>query len=391
MAGRPGSGRRRVRVAVARIAVGAGTAGGDAVLRQARDEGIGEQRHPPHAEPVEARTTAAAAPSPPRGEGRGEGARGEVGDDALLLPCRPDAAAAVGAWRRHLAQEKAYSRHTVAAYLRDVRGFLGFLQDYRGGPAGLETLAGLRLADFRSWQSALARRKLDPASRSRAVSSVRALYRWLDRTGRLHNAAIGSLRTPKIPRRVPRPLTATDAADLLAEARDVPADAWIGLRDRALFTLLYGCGLRIDEALRLDRRDAPTGDVLRVTGKGAKTRVVPVLPAVRDAVAAYLAACPHAVGADGPLFLGARGARLQAGVAQKAMRTLRATLGLPDSATPHALRHSFATHLLAGGADLRVIQDLLGHASLSTTQRYTEVDAERLLDVYARAHPRAAG
>ncbi|HZH27555.1 MAG TPA: tyrosine recombinase XerC [Azospirillaceae bacterium] len=316
-------------------------------------------------------------------DGRTEGA------DGALLPAMPDVQAAVADWHRWLAGERAVSRHTVAAYLRDIREFLAFLTAYRGGHPSVDTLSRLKLTDFRAWQSNLARRDLKPSSRARMLSSVRAFYRWLDRSGRMHNPHIASFKGPRAKPPMPRPLTRNDALDALAEAGAMPEEAWIGARDRALFTLLYGCGLRIDEALSLDRRSAPLGDTLTVTGKGRKQRLVPVLPAVRDAVAAYLAACPYPLPDDGPLFVGARGKRLQAGIAQKQLRAVRVAMGLPASATPHALRHSFATHLLGSGADLRAIQDLLGHASLSTTQRYTDVDAERLLAIYANAHPRA--
>lgn len=311
----------------------------------------------------------------------------------------PDLGEALAAWRLWLSGERRVSGHTLDAYLTDVGTFLGFLSDHLGRLPGLADLSETRLADFRSWLSERAGAGLAAASRARALAALRNLYRWLDRSGRLHNGAIGLVRSPKVRRPVPRPLPEADAADLLDEAETAPEAAWVGKRDRALFTLLYGCGLRIDEALSLDRRQAPlaAGDgvgALVVTGKGRKQRVVPVLPVVAAAIRDYLAASPYgATGqpADGeqPLFVGARGGRLNPGVAQRQMRGLRARLGLPDSATPHALRHSFATHLLADGADLRTIQDLLGHASLSTTQRYTDVDAERLMAVYDHAHPRA--
>jgi integrase/recombinase XerC len=218
---------------------------------------------------------------------------------------------------------------------------------------------------------------------------LRNFFGWLDRSGILHNPKIGALSTPKLPRTTPKPLPIADAAALLEAAEDFVDEPWIGLRDRALFTLLYGCGLRISEALALDRGDLPLGDSLKVLGKGRKERVVPVLPAVAEAVALYDAACPFKGGKDAPVFIGAKGKRLDPAIAQKAMRSLRVQLQLPDTATPHALRHSFATHLLGGGGDLRAIQELLGHASLSTTQRYTEVETEQLLTVYRDAHPRA--
>ena len=306
----------------------------------------------------------------------------------------PDLASALGLWVRWLESERRASRHTLSAYIADVSVFLAFLFEHHGRLPGLADLSEIGLADFRSWLSRRAADGLAAASRARALAGVRNLFRWLDRSGQLHNGAIGLVRSPRVRRPMPRPLREPDAANLLVEAGELPETGWIGSRDRALFTVLYGCGLRIDEALSLNRGQAPRCGAgalgsLVVTGKGSKQRVIPVLPEVAAAVAAYLAVCPFTGGADEPLFLGARGGRLNAAVAQRQMRRLRVVLGLPDSATPHALRHSFASHLLADGADLRAIQDLLGHASLSTTQRYTDVDADRLLAVYDQAHPRA--
>lgn len=301
----------------------------------------------------------------------------------------PDVIEALGAWRRWLESERHASRHTVAAYLGDVAVFLEFLTGYHGRPPGLNDLGDTSLADFRAWLTRRAADGLGIASRARALAGVRNLFRWLDRSGRLHNPAIGLLRTPRQRRPVPRPLTVADAAGMLDTAEAAPEAPWIGARDRALFTLLYGCGLRIDEALSLNRGEAPLGDTLIVTGKGNKQRMVPVLPVVGAALRAYLDACPYPLGSDEALFVGVRGGRLNPGVAQRQMRHLRALLGLPDTATPHALRHSFASHLLADGADLRAIQDLLGHASLSSTQRYTDVDADRMMEIYDSAHPRA--
>ncbi len=307
----------------------------------------------------------------------------------------PDLGEALSAWRQWLSVERRVSTHTLDAYLTDVGAFLRFLSDHIGRLPALGDLSETRLGDFRSWLSERAGAGLAASSRARALAALRNLYRWLDRSGRMHNSAIGLVRSPRARRPVPRPLPEPDAAGLLDEAENAPDIVWIGKRDRALFTLLYGCGLRIDEALSLNRNEAPAagGDggvgTLVVTGKGRKQRVVPVLPAVSAAIRDYLAASPFAGDGGQPLFVGARGGRLNPGVAQRQMRTLRALLGLPDSATPHALRHSFATHLLADGADLRTIQDLLGHASLSTTQRYTDVDATRLMAIYEQAHPRA--
>ena len=308
----------------------------------------------------------------------------------LGFACAADAQDAVLAWRTWLISERGASDHTVRAYLNDVQSLLAFLCQHQEQPPSLADLARAGLPEFRAWLSSRAGSGAGASSRARQVSGVRSFFRWLDRSGRLHNAAVSILASPKFKRPLPRPLAVADAEGLLNEAATLPDEPWIGLRDRALLTLLYGCGLRIDEALKLNRRDAPlTAETLRVLGKGAKERQVPVLPVVREALAAYLASCPLAAGPADPLFLGARGGRLNGSVARLQVQKLRAQLGLPDSATPHALRHSFATHLLSGGADLRAIQDLLGHASLSTTQRYTDVDAERLLAVYEDAHPRA--
>jgi integrase/recombinase XerC len=306
----------------------------------------------------------------------------------LGFSCAEDVDAAIAAWRRWLEMEKRVSRHTLSAYIADLTGFLEFLTGYHGHPPGLNDLSAACLMDFRAWLARQATDGLGTASRARALSGVRNFFRWLDRSGRMHNPAIGLMRAPKLPERLPKPLTEGDAANLLTTAEEWADEPWIGKRDRALFTLLYGCGLRIDEALSLNRCDMP-GETLMVTGKGRKQRMIPVLPVVRESLETYVAACPYALSDDGPLFVGMRGGRLNAAVAQKQMRGLRTVMGLPDTATPHALRHSFATHLLADGSDLRAIQDLLGHASLSSTQLYTDLDAEQMLGIYENAHPRA--
>ena len=301
----------------------------------------------------------------------------------------PGLNAAIAEWRNWLADEKRASPHTLAAYGRDLDHFLSFLSEHLGGPPSLADLAALRPADFRSY---LARRAAAGGARTstaRALSTLRGFFRRLQRRDLVHNAAIESVRTPKVPRSVPKPLSPAEAREALEGAGTLGGEPWVAKRDAALLTLLYGCGLRIGEALALNRKQAPIGDAMVVTGKGNKQRMVPVLNVVREGIASYLAACPHHLGRDGPLFVGVRGKRLAAGVVQKRMRTLRALLGLPETATPHALRHSFATHLLANGGDLRTIQELLGHASLSTTQRYTAVDDVKLMEVYRRSHPRA--
>ena len=314
---------------------------------------------------------------------------------AIERSARPDLAAAVARWRRWLADERRASAHTLDAYGRDLAGFLGFLAEHLGGQPGLADLGALRTADFRSWLARRAGDGLTAASRARALSVVRGFFRFLDREGLAHNPALAALRTPKQQRPAPRPLTVDQARAAVEAVGELGSTPWIGKRDRALIALLYGAGLRIGEALGLDRGALPSaglGDAaIVITGKGDKQRVVPLLAVVRAAIADYLAACPYEVGDDGPLFVGARGGRLNASVVQARLRRLRGYLGLPANATPHALRHSFATHLLAEGGDLRTIQELLGHASLSTTQRYTEVDAESLLRVYHAAHPKAHG
>ena len=307
------------------------------------------------------------------------------------FPAKADLQAAVAEWHGWLEHEKRASAHTRAAYRRDLLQFLAFLSGHLGGRAGLKELRRLRTADFRAWLAARSAQGLSRTSLARALSVVRGFFRWLARRGLVENAALSGLRTPKVPRAVPKALSAEEALEALELARDLAVEPWIGKRDTAVLALLYGCGLRIGEALALTRAEAPQPGqaALRVTGKGSKQREVPLLPGVVEAVQDYLAACPFALRPKDPLFVGVRGKALGARRIQETLAALRAALGLPATATPHALRHSFATHLLAGGGDLRAIQELLGHASLSTTQRYTEVDAAGLLSVYERAHPRA--
>ena len=304
-------------------------------------------------------------------------------------PVSADVAAAVAGWHDWLQAERRLAANTLAAYRRDLAAFLNFLAGHLGGPPDLQALAELALADIRAYLALRSRRRYERTSTARAMATIRGFFRFLDRRGLAHVPTVHAIRAPRTLRTLPKPLTERDALDAVATVADLSDEPWVARRDVALLMLLYGCGLRIGEAVALRRRQAPTGDTLLVTGKGGKQRVIPVLPAVRQAIAAYVAACPHDPGAGGPLFLGARGARLDPAVAQKQVRRLRTLLGLPETATPHALRHSFATHLLAGGGDLRTIQELLGHASLSTTQRYTEVDSARLLAVHRAAHPRA--
>jgi integrase/recombinase XerC len=297
---------------------------------------------------------------------------------------------AVADWRAWLAHERRASPHTLDAYDRDLRLFLGFLAGHLGGAPSLADLAALRPGDFRAFLASEQARGRAKASVARSLSVVRNLLKFLSRRGLAENAAIGSVRTPKLARPVPKALSIPEAAELLDQAELEGSEPWHGARDAAMLALLYGAGLRLGEALALARRDAPVAErPLTIMGKGRKTRLVPILPQVAAAVAAYLSACPWNPGPDGPLFLGARGGRLHPRLVQGMVARLRRGLGLPESATPHALRHSFATHLLAEGADLRAIQELLGHASLATTQRYTKVDLTQLLQVHRAAHPRS--
>ncbi|WP_193174474.1 tyrosine recombinase XerC [Oricola nitratireducens] len=311
--------------------------------------------------------------------------------DAPLVNAKPDLAAARSAWLEQLSSERRLSPKTLEAYERDTRQFLTFLTAHLGGAPGIADVADLKSLDFRAFLTK--RRAAGAGARTlgRGLAGIRSFMRHLERNGLANAAAATSLRAPRQPKSLPKPLTAADARRVVDASEQLNGEPWIAARNAAVLTLLYGCGLRIGEALALsggalkDRRDK----ALRVTGKGNKTRLVPLLPVVFDAVDLYRRLCPYDLAADMPLFRGARGGPLQAAVLQRDMRALRGALGLPETATPHALRHSFATHLLGNGGDLRTIQELLGHASLSTTQVYTGVDTARLLDVYRNAHPRA--
>ena len=300
-----------------------------------------------------------------------------------------DLRAAIGLWAAWLAGERRASAHTIAAYGRDLAFFLDFLTEHLGELPSLAAIGTLRPADFRAYLARRAQDQLGRRSLARGMSVLRGFVRFLQRRGLAATSALAALRSPKLPTSVPKPLTIEDATGAVDAAGDLARSAWQGKRDIALLALLYGCGLRLSEALGLSRSEAPLSEMLVITGKGRKQRQLPVLPAVRAAVAEYLAACPYALAQDGPLFVGARGGPLHPRLVQRQMEALRGLLGLPETATPHALRHSFATHLLGAGGDLRAIQELLGHASLSTTQRYTSVETERLLAIYDAAHPRA--
>ncbi len=289
-----------------------------------------------------------------------------------------------------LANERRASGLTVEAYQRDIDGLLGFLTTHLGGEPDLAALAALRLADFRAWLAAQANEGAGAATRARKLAAVRGFFRFLSRRHGLTNEEVRLLESPRAHRPLPRALTREQAGSVAADIDVEAVSPANGARDVALFTLLYGCGLRISEALSLTVGRAPRpggSEALRVLGKGGKERIVPVLPVVREAIGVWLRYHP-APAPDAPLFTGARGGPLNPGVAQRTLRHFREHAGLPRHATPHALRHSFATHLLAGGADLRSIQEMLGHASLSTTQRYTSVDTAQLLQVWHRTHPR---
>ena len=369
------------------------------------------------------------------------------------FPASEDLIAKIENWRSWLLWERRTSQHTLDAYGRDVSSFLAWLAvektkrnlcerdfkilkesvtpnpsiikkfavpdiqllkdlkpaDFRGWSSArldgstpdLKTLSDLKSADFRGWIWARLRKEctttsivqykngVSRTSVARGVSALRSLFSFLDKREIIHNSALSTINVPKLPRAIPKPLDELDARAVLKKASEIPKKPWIGARDVAVLTLLYGCGLRIEEALSLNQRDITSSDVITIMGKGGKERIVPVLPVVRSAIHEYQNICPYAGEGDCPLFYGARGDRLKARILQRAMQKIRGELNLPDNATPHSLRHSFATHLLAGGGDLRTIQELLGHASLSTTQRYTDLDTAQLVEVYKRAHPRA--
>ena len=312
-------------------------------------------------------------------------------ESRILVDAAPDLRQAVVAWRVHLARERRLAANTLEAYGRDLDQFLSFLTTHLGAPPHLCDLASLRPADIRSFLAARRNGGAGARTLGRQIAALRSFARYAEKHGLPYPAALATIRAPKQPKRLPKALAIGDTLALIDTAGAFAEEPWIAARDTALLTLLYGCGLRISEALALTRAAAPVGDVetIRVTGKGGRERVVPVLPAVRRSVEAYLQTCPYTLDPSEPLFRGARGGPLSPRIVQLAVERLRGGLGLEASATPHALRHSFATHLLGHGGDLRTIQELLGHVSLSTTQIYTGVDSERLLDVYRRAHPRA--
>ena len=303
----------------------------------------------------------------------------------------PAMSAALDNWLAHQRALKGAAENTITAYQTDLLGFLSFMTHYHGEAQGLGPISRIAISDMRAWMASERARGVAARSLARSLSAVKSFYRWLAEREGFEPTAVLSTRSPKFQKKLPRPL-AVDAARAMIDTVEVQArEPWVAARDVAVVTLLYGCGLRISEALGLTAKDVPLPATLRIIGKGGKERLVPVIPAARDAVNAYLDACPHPMEPDTPIFRGARGGPLYPKAIQTVMAQSRMQLGLPATATPHALRHSFATHLLNAGGDLRSIQELLGHASLSTTQAYTAVDTARLMEVYDAAHPRADG
>ena len=319
--------------------------------------------------------------------------RGPSFDDILAdgtLPLGDDLRRTVEGWLAHLAHERGAADKTLEAYARDLRQFLAWLKGDLGYAPCLADLARLDAKLFRRFMAARRRDGMAGRSLARTMSALRTFFRWLEVEEVIRNRGVMQVALPKVAHGIPKPLTVIKAAQVVDARAGAEVD-WIAARDTAVLLLLYGSGLRISEALALTPKDAPAAgrEVLHIRGKGGRERLVPVLPITQAAIAHYMRLCVYPLGRDGPLFLGAKGGRLSPRIVQKLMEALRTSLGLPETATPHALRHSFATHLLSAGADLRQIQELLGHASLSTTQAYTEVDRERLLKVYDQSHPRA--
>ena len=298
----------------------------------------------------------------------------------------PDLQEQVRAWLDYLQYEKNLSKHTLRAYTGDLTQFLTFLAEYREEKVSLNSLSDAAIYDFRAWLSKRAMSGAKNSSRARNLSAIKNFLNWMDKNGVMHNAAIRAVQAPKLPRKLPRPLGEKTIFELLDDIKE--QGDWVFMRNYTLFSVLYGAGLRIDEALSMNVADLPQGGFWRVRGKGNKERQIPVIKPLQDVLDTYMSVHPYAGDKTAPLFPGQRSKRLNQGVAQRFMRQVRVSLGLPETATPHALRHSFATHLLQNGANLREIQDLLGHASLSTTQRYTDVNAAELIAIHKAAHPR---
>lgn len=301
----------------------------------------------------------------------------------------PAAIDALNTWLDSQKSLKAASDNTIAAYQSDLLGFLGFITEHQGESVGLNAIKAVSLSDMRAWMAHERARGVSARSLARSLSAVKSFYRWLAEREGFDATAPLSARSPKFQAKLPRPLSEDGAKSMIETVELQAREPWVAARDVAVVTLLYGCGLRISEALGLTGADAPLPETLRIKGKGNKERIVPVIPAARAAVDAYLRQCPYPLRPFDPMFRGVRGGKLNPRLISKVMEQARLQLGLPASATPHAMRHSFATHLLVAGGDLRAIQELLGHASLSTTQAYTAVDTARLMEVYDAAHPRA--
>lgn len=312
-------------------------------------------------------------------------------ENRILIDCTDATASQRKRWLSHLSAERRVSENTIEAYQRDLRQFFVFLTGFNGHPVALEDIAELRPVTMRAYLAERRRQGAGPRTLGRGLAGIRSFIRFLERAGLASSAGIAVTRVPRQPKTLPKPVSAGNAIRLADPGEQMNSEPWISARDAAIMILLYGCGLRIGEALAIKpaQFDAAESGALRISGKGGKTRLVPVLPIVVNAVTAYRRLCPWPLPPGEPLFRGAKGGKLHRAIIEKSMSRLRGAMGLPDSATPHALRHSFATHLLANGGDLRTIQELLGHASLSTTQIYTEVDTSRLMEIYDKAHPRA--
>ena len=304
----------------------------------------------------------------------------------IKYSCAASVLALINDWQLWLAKERGYSAHTIESYARDLSFFFCFWQEYLGYLPDISALQSIDVRTFRAFLSRQNQRHLSKSSLARELSSLKSFFHWLNRNHLIDNTAITIISSPKKDKILPKALDVDQTLNLLDAAADFTKDKWQGLRDVAILTILYGCGLRISEALSLNIGDINHNDFLKIRGKGNKERLVPILPIVKDKIAAYLEACPYNQQPGDALFLGARGERISPRIVQRTLEKIRSHLGLPDTLTPHALRHSFATHLLAQGTDLRSIQELLGHASLSTTQRYTNVEIEHLKEEYNKAH-----
>ncbi|MTI17824.1 tyrosine recombinase XerC [Rhodobacteraceae bacterium RKSG542] len=310
--------------------------------------------------------------------------------DVILVIHKPGLGAAIEDWLNHLGSERRLSENTLQAYERDVTQFLRFMTGYLGDAPAVKDLKDLKPIEFRAFLAQRRKEGAQTRTLARGLAGVRSFLAFLERRGEVNAAGASAVKTPRLPRSLPKPVGVEDAKAIISKDLNFEETPWVEARNAAVFTLLYGCGLRISEALNLTFQTRPkTGEAtMRIRGKGNKERLVPVLPVVVDAVEDYLRQCPYKLSGSDPLFVGVRGGKLNPRLIQLAMQRIRSALGLPDTATPHALRHSFATHLLSGGGDLRAIQELLGHASLSSTQIYTEVNSGHLLSIYDKAHPR---